>query len=493
MIKKINLDPKAIKLIESLRNIGYDFKTAIADLIDNSISANSSKICIDINCDDGEYPPYVLIADDGNGMDSKNLREAMRYASSNEQSSDSLGKYGLGLKTASLSQCRVLTVASRPKPQRDKRSHLNIMKWDMTEVYATDEWIVLNPKIDQLNNFEKALIREHLDNSYGTVVIWSDLEEIHPQLKTGSYKEKERYLYKLISETKEHLRMIFHRYIEGSVKGKKKIVINIEEKPVKPWNPFYPLEKTESLDIYEPEIEYKDSIGEKKKSKVIISPYILPTQKDFSTEEIWKDAGLKGQWNKLQGFYFYRNGRMLQAGGWSRLRSPDEHTKLLRIAIDFYPSLDKNFKINISKMKASIPSEIKDTLERLTKLWASEANRKYRKKNKDQKKNKEEKEQQGKEKKRAYFEKELFGIKYSYSNEHQQKIIASKKGKTGQINISLTSDHPAMTIFEKNKNKKDQIKSLCYVILSLLEAVKSNRIKVKDISLTRFYRELERI
>ena len=493
MIKKITLDPKAINLIESLRNVGYDFKSAIADLIDNSISANAAKVYVDINFDDKEFPPFILIADDGKGMDSKDLKEAMRYASSNERTKDGLGKYGLGLKTASLSQCRVLTVASRPRSRKGKRAYLNIMKWDMIEVYATNEWIVLNPKIDQLETWEQSLIEEHLDNGHGTVVLWSDLSEIHSQLYKDKAQKKERYAIKLIQDVEEHLRMVFHKFIEGSVRGKKKLTITVCQNRLNPWNPFCPSEDTTSLDIYETEIEYKDKNGKKKMSKVVISPHILPTQKEFSSEENWKDAGLNKKWNKLQGFYFYRNGRMLQAGGWSRLRGSDEHTKLLRIAVEFYPALDKNFEINISKMKAGIPSEIKETVKRLTAQWGTSANKQYRMIKVKDKDKKIETTGKGNKKTKTPIDKKIFGINFSYINRHQNRLIASKSGKTGMINISLNLDHPAMTIFEKQRGKVDQIRTFCYVLISLLEAVKLNRIKTKDIPIKSLYEELKKI
>ena len=498
MIKRLKVAPGAISLIESLREVGYDFKSSIADLIDNSISADASKVYVDINCDDGEFPPYVLIADDGKGMDSNSLKEAMRYASARSYSKKDLGKYGLGLKTASLSQCRELTVVSKPKPKSGTRSVLSIMKWDITEVYAEDDWILLQPSFEDLNSWEKTLIQRHLNKNHGTVVLWSDLREIHPQLRDQDASKKEKYLMSLIKEVKEHLSMVFHKFMEGSVRGKKQLRIVVDQSHLKPWNPFCPSEDTWSLDIYDPEISYTDAKGKKRKSKLIISPCILPNRDEFSSEENWKKAGPGGKWNKQQGFYFYRNGRMLQSGGWSHLRSADEHTKLLRISVDFYPALDKNFGINISKMKATIPSEVKEQVKKFVSQWASEANRRYR----QTRFKKTEKTMQIKpfstavkksERKYPLLEKNLCGINFSLGNKHQNRVVVAKSGKTGELKISFPLDHPAVALFEKKRGKTGDMRDFCYALLSLLEAVKSNRIKSRNIPIEELYQELQKI
>ena len=503
MIKRLKIEPGAISLIESLREIGYDFKSSVADLIDNSISAEASRVYVDINCDDGEFPPFVLIADDGKGMDSKTLKEAMRYATSREYSKSDLGKYGLGLKTASLSQCRILTVASKPKPKTGSRSSLNIMKWDMNEVYAKDEWIVLNPSFEQLERWEQKLINKHLlrQQGHGTVVIWSDLSEIHPCLYKKN-PEKMKYLLALIQEAEEHLSMVFHKFMEGSVRGKRHLKITVSQNQLKPWNPFCPDEETWPLDIENAEISYKDRNKNHRESKVIIAPYILPNKDEFSSEKKWKSAG-RGNWNKRQGFYFYRNGRMLQSGGWSYLRSSDEHTKLLRVSVDFFPALDRNFGINISKMKASIPTEIKEHVKELLSKWASKANKRYRqgksaklappldqKKPPSQNKKALETPQQ---RPVDHMERRLCGINFYLGNRHLNRVMTSKSGKTGEIKISLPRQHQAALLFKKKRAGSKNIKDFCYALLVLLEAMKSNRIKPKDMPIKKLYEELEKL
>ena len=499
-MKKLKVSPGAVGLIDSLREVGYDFKSSIADLIDNSIGADASNVCVDIKSDDGEVPPYVMIADNGMGMDSVQLKEAMRYASSQKTyTKKDLGKYGLGLKTASLSQCRELTVASKPKPQSGTRPRLNIMKWDITEVYVENDWIVLQPSLQELSSWERNLIQKNLsDKNHGTVVLWSDLMEIHPLLRDKDSRKKEKYLLSLIKEVKEHLSMVFHKFMEDAVRGRKQLKITVAQQLLKPWNPFCPEESTESLDISEPEVSYTDKQDTNKKSKIIISPYILPNKEEFSSEENWKKAGPEGKWNRQQGFYFYRNGRMLQSGGWSRLRAPDEHTKLLRVAVEFYPALDRHFEINISKMKATIPSQIREQVKKLVTEWAIQANKRYRGQNKKHSQplsSKKNRSSVSDKKDQTYqnIEKSFYGIKFVRGTKHQNRLVASKSGKTGQLKIVLPVEHPAAGLFEKKRGKISDMRDFCYVLLALLEAVKSNRIKPRDIPLQKLYEELRKI
>ena len=112
-MKTISLPPRAHTLISATRHIGYSLESAIADLIDNSIAARARNVEIDF-IDTTES--YIAILDDGFGMTDEELTSAMQYGSSdpsNNRSENDLGRYGLGLKTASMSQCKKMTVATK--------------------------------------------------------------------------------------------------------------------------------------------------------------------------------------------------------------------------------------------------------------------------------------------------------------------------------------------------------------------------------------------
>ncbi len=343
--------PSARRLIKSLRDIGYEFSSAVADVVDNSIEwGESTRIYIDVAFDGDES--WVRIVDVGRGMNRANLMEAMRYGSSREYKEDSLGKFGLGLKTASLSQCRFLAVASR----QEGKSEINAYCWDMDHIEKTDRWEILPLKSEPL----KSLAYEMLEDSPGTVVLWKRLDRLlgykHPY---GPAARKE--LASMSRELENHLAMVFHRFLVGTGPNKKKIVISINGNKIEPWDPF----ATKEENTIKPDATKLLIEHEGKKGEIFIQPYILPHQKEFSSaEEFRRAAGPKG-WNEQQGFYIYRAGRLIQSGGWCGLRKPDEHTKLARIVLSFPPELDEAFKINIAKMHVNLPVAYRDEIDKM--------------------------------------------------------------------------------------------------------------------------------
>ena len=341
----IEVIPSAGRLIRSLRDLGYDFTQAVADVVDNSIEARATKVAVDIEFDGDDSS--VRIADNGIGMKPDELREAMRYGSNRDYDDEDLGKFGLGLKTASMSQCQRLSVASRWNAER---ADIAAYSWDLDHIEKTNRWEILPLERNRLG----PAIREPLKDTIGTVVLWQRLDRIlgfkHP------YGEAARKrLSHMCRDLELHLGMVFHRFLMGEARSKRlKLLVNGNE--VKPWDPFCTSEqKTKRLSHVVLPIEYEGTKG-----KVLIEPFILPHQVDFSSQEAFRVASGPASWNQQQGFYFYRAGRMIQSGGWSNLRAPDEHTKLARIALRFSPTLDDAFKINVAKMRVQLPASIRD-------------------------------------------------------------------------------------------------------------------------------------
>jgi hypothetical protein len=341
----IELVPSAKRLIKSLRDLGYDFAQAVADIVDNSIEAKASVVAIDVEFDGDDS--WVRIADNGRGMNAEELREAMRYGADREYAEDDLGKFGLGLKTASMSQCQRLSVASR---WNTDRADIAAYCWDLEHIEKTNRWEILPLERNGLG----PTIRQPLKDARGTVVLWQRLDRIlgyaHP------YGEAARKrLSQTCREIEFHLGMVFHRFLSGELERKRfKILLNGNE--TKPWDPFCSEEgKTKKLQTFRMQVEYEGVSG-----TVTFEPFILPHQDDFSSPEAFHLASGPGNWNQQQGFYIYRAGRMIQSGGWSNLRAPDEHTKLARIAVKFSPELDEAFKINVAKMRVQLPASIRD-------------------------------------------------------------------------------------------------------------------------------------
>lgn len=357
--------PGARRLVSSLRDLGYDFVQAVADVVDNSIAAGASKVAITLNFAGPDS--WVRIADNGKGMSGPELTEAMRYGVEREYDSLDLGKFGLGLKTASLSQCRKLTVSSRCNP--DER-RIEVRCWDLDHVIASNRWEMVNVTAAQRDE----RVSDPLIEGPGTVVLWEGLERVLRYRVSWGAKANQGFLV-LAERLDEHLSMVFHRFLSGEARRRKNFSITINGSVVTPWDPFARDEpRTETLQ--EREFEISSSEG---KGIVSFQPYVLPNRERFSSEAAFQRYAGPSKWNYQQGFYIYRADRMIQSGGWSRMRAPDEHTKFARIAVCFYPDLDAAFAVNVAKMSVTLPSDLKDQMASAVEHTVKRALSAYRK------------------------------------------------------------------------------------------------------------------
>jgi anti-sigma regulatory factor (Ser/Thr protein kinase) len=343
--------PSAKRLIKSLRDMGYDFSTAIADLVDNSIEAGATQVNISVGFYGDES--YVRIADNGKGMNGDELKEAMRYGSEREYHGEDLGKFGLGLKTASMSQCRRFSVGSKNKACKN----IAIYTWDLAHIEKTNRWEILLPGEESTVEIISAPISEHS----GTVVLWEILDRIIG-FKDPSGEAARKKLISMCRDLEIYLGMVFHKFIAGEVPGKS-LSINLNGNPVQPWDPFARDEKeTKALSPIKIKLIHDGSEG-----KIVLQPYILPSKEKFSSSEAFKRLSGPTGWNQQQGFYIYRAHRLIQSGGWCGLRIRDEHTKLSRIELNFSPAFDSAFKINVAKMRVQLPIQIREAVENAIK------------------------------------------------------------------------------------------------------------------------------
>ncbi len=330
--------------------MGYDFAAAVADVVDNSIEARASRVDIVVHFAGDDS--WVRIADNGNGMKPAQIREALRYGAEREyDAKEALGKFGLGLKTASMSQCQRLTVASRSS---EERAEIYAHSWDLDHVVTSNRWEIL--EVDCNDNPQ--LLREPLLDHTGTVVLWERLDRILGYKHPYGEMAKKR-LSGMCRELEEHLAMVFHRYIAGEA-GRRKVRISVNGNPVRPWDPFLRQEPaTKQLQPVTLQYDHEGIRGE-----ILIEPFVLPHQDDFSCPQAHAAAAGPLRWNRQQGFYIYRANRMIQSGGWSNLRTLDEHTKLARVAVSFDPRLDEAFRINVAKMRVQLPQQLREQFEK---------------------------------------------------------------------------------------------------------------------------------
>jgi hypothetical protein len=356
--------PSARRLMQSLRDIGYDTPAAIADLIDNSIDADARNVEVTIAAEGSDS--WVRVADDGAGMTGARLDEAMRYGSSRSYGEEDLGAFGLGLKTASLSQCRRLTVATRTSA----RGSIHIRRWDLDRVARRDAW-----ELQRLTPTRcPAHLTEPLKGRSGTVVLWERLDRVLDYARPDGQMAMRR-LEGLTEEIREHLASVFHRFLSGELrKGRARIAITLNGLWLEPWDPFARDEQA-TRELPRQWLTLRD--GEQT-HRVGVRPYVLPSQVRFSSPEAHLRAGGPKRWNRQQGLYVYRRDRLIQSGGWNRLRTSDEHSKLARLAVNIPPAADGLFRTNVSKMNVILPAELRPALRALASGVVAQAQDAYR-------------------------------------------------------------------------------------------------------------------
>lgn len=346
-MKARNAPPHAGSMLESLRGLGYAPSTAIADLIDNSIAANARRV--EVHFEWASKDSWVRILDDGDGMDDKTLEEGMRLGAKDpraKRASTDLGRFGLGLKTASFSQARRLTVASR-RPGES----VVCLRWDLDLIGQESgaEWPLFEgPAPGSEHLLEPLRKKEH-----GTLVLWEGLDRI----VTEGFMPND--MIELADRVEAHLAMTFHRLMEGPDPA---LELTLNGRAVKPWDPFLLGHPGKALES--PEYRILHTTG------VTVQCHVLPHRDMLKPSEMEMAAGPAG-WTQQEGFYVYRNKRLLLPGGWlgfgdgGKPWSRDEAHRLARIRLDIPNSSDAEWKISVLKSAASPPVRLRPQLQRL--------------------------------------------------------------------------------------------------------------------------------
>jgi hypothetical protein len=363
------MEPSAARLVESLRDTGYTFTTAIADLVDNSVSAEADKIEIILDLDFGNNP-FLMIVDNGTGMDEIALEAAMIYGSPLRPSPKSLGKFGMGLKTASTSFCRKLTVISY------KDDNYSIRQWDLDKIAESNKWILLEPNLNEYSE-QIAYLDEIRAGENGTIVIWENIDRLVRSNNEGATKDQ---LEKIIKDLREHLSGVFFNFLLGSEEFKK-VNIAVNKVELIPWDPFcrwlnnrtqnrVEIHKNKPFKITELINGKEELIGE-----FHVNIYILPNKNELTNTELEQ---MRYRLDN-QGFHVFREGRMIYSGGWpNRLFVKEPHLNLIRVELLFDHKLDHYFQIDIKKSRIDLPKDLRDQLKKVVAPARNEANRRYR-------------------------------------------------------------------------------------------------------------------
>jgi hypothetical protein len=332
-------------------------ETAVADIIDNSIAACATQIGILHEC--GDSGPRLAVIDDGHGMTRDELVEAMRAGGRNgpleERAPGDMGRFGLGLKTASFSQCRRVTVVSR------KGSEVSAACWDLDEM--EDSWSLLLLGEDDLSSI--AWI-EDMPAGSGTMVLWEKMDRV-AKCSVSPQGIREHFL-RLIEVVRSHVELVFHRFIERSP-GMTSIGITINRLPVKALDPYF-RSYTETQKLETESIPLGDCI-------VVVTPFIIPHYSKLRAadkDSLQAQGGAAG----TQGFYVYRNRRLLTWGDWFRLhRAKSEASGLARVMIDIPNALDDLWSLDIKKSSVSPPEIVRQELRRIIERITDRSTRTY--------------------------------------------------------------------------------------------------------------------
>lgn len=350
MPREVDLPPSAPAMLASLRAIGYSFESALADIIDNSIAAEATVVEVQFR---SQSRAYVAVIDDGYGMTEPDLRLAMQHGGmgpSQARSERDLGRFGLGLKTASLSQCRRLTVVTAREGQ------LSGAVWDLDRVEQTGAWTLglLDPEEIVAIPHTEAIAK----TGHGTVVLWENFDRA-----LAGESEQASALGELIDRGREHLAMAFHRFLDGDAT---RLIIRINNEPVRAMDPFLTA-KSQSLPPESLEVEG---------SLVQFHAFILPHLSRMSREQLDLAGGEDGL-RRNQGFYVYRNKRLITYGTWFRLQRQEELTKLARVQVDIPNTLDHLWALDVKKSTAYPPEAIRTGLCRVIERIAGTSKHVY--------------------------------------------------------------------------------------------------------------------
>ena len=363
--------PDASRLIYGLRDTGYNFLTAAADIVDNSIAANATEANVLIELmEDGRK--FVYFGDDGDGMNYDELFDAMRYGAKARENLASLGKFGLGLKTASSSVCLRFTVISRKSATADFAK----LAWDLEVVRSEDSWAMIKEAVasDELDLFKE------LCGEKGTLVIWSKCDRLlNKQYDTPGGSGEKAAITRLSTKLMDHFGLIYHRFLDYSDNRASNIKISVNNESVTGWDPFFPARSEQLLSPEKQKVECELLDGSTETA--ILKAWILPHKKDCNKEEE-KLAKIS---NKGQGFYVFRENRLIHSGGWLGIHgwgALEPHMSLLRLEFDFDNKLDDAFMVDVKKSRILLDPALEEYVRKLITPIRREADNRFRRRSK---------------------------------------------------------------------------------------------------------------
>lgn len=347
-LEEIELPPDPERVIVGLRDTGYEFDTAVADIVDNSIAANASKVSLWLAADmRGNI--RLMIADNGDGMDRNGLINAMQYGSKARPNAASLGKYGLGLKTASTAFCKKLSVISRAGSGASPL----MATWDLYHVAKVNKWALLLSE----NCDEEAvdLLEETAPQHSGTVVLWESVDRLIKDYADPAGAPAKKALKAKEDGLRQHLSMVYQRFLDPEDKRERFVEIELNGKIVEAWDPFQvKLSELVAQDTIETEL------ADGRRGSFTIRAFILPRREEFPDDKTAAAAMLS---NDRQGIYIYRENRLIHDADWLGMYQKEPHLTGLRVEFSFDHKLDDAFHLDIKKSQIILNDDLANWLQ----------------------------------------------------------------------------------------------------------------------------------
>lgn len=364
MSEKHTLPPVPSRLIEGLRDTGYDFNTALADIVDNSVDAGASLINVGIDMDvDGDV--VVTVSDNGCGMNRAALLNAMTYGAAGHKAASRLGKFGLGLKTASTAFCRRLSVISRGAQGAEALK----ATWDLDHVDKVNQWELL---LDAPQKNELQLLDRTANGGPGTLVIWEKVDRLLPGYQNPGGGHARKGLERIRNGFQEHAGMVYQRFLDQNDSRARNIALRINDVPVSAWDPFCE-EVAELVAQDRKQVETGDGV----EAEFSIRAFILPRREQFPDEAAAREARLT---NHMQGIYIYRENRLIHAHDWLGMFTKEPHSTLLRVEFSFDHRLDEAFHVDIKKSRILLNDALYNWIkDKFIPAPRNAANERYRK------------------------------------------------------------------------------------------------------------------
>lgn len=331
----VDVPPDVARISEGLRDTGYDFNTAVADIVDNSIAAGADRIDVRLAVDfTGELVLAVL--DNGCGMDRPGLINAMRYGSKRRDSAKSLGKFGLGLKTASTAFCRRLSLISRSEGTEALRA-----TWDLDLMAEKNSWTL---QIAPPTHEEVEILNSVAGSSSGTAVIWESVDRLLESYKDPAAKPRKKALERLETKLREHFAVVYQRFLDPLDARERNLEIGVNGTPVLPWDPF--LLTVTKAPVAEKNMTVK--VAPDKEASFRVRAFILPRKEELADADVRNAARIS---NERQGVYVYRENRLIHGPDWMGMYKQEPHYSLLRVELSFGHELDDAFQVDIKKSR----------------------------------------------------------------------------------------------------------------------------------------------